>query len=99
MWISRNTILQLNVIRLCFEIYLAFLQGVPLRIEIGPRDVSTGTEVISRRDIPGKQGKDFGISMDSFILIAYVKGLLDEIQSCLPERQPLQFMSFFFWEF
>ncbi|CDP15987.1 unnamed protein product [Coffea canephora] len=72
-------------------------KGVPLRIEIGPRDVFTGTEVISRRDIPGKQGKDFGISMDSFILIAYVKGLLDEIQSCLPERQPLQFMSFFFF--
>ena len=72
MWISRNTILQLNVIQLCFEIYLAFLQGVPLRIEIGPRDVSTGTVVISRRDIPRKEGKDFGISMASSIFVAYV---------------------------
>ncbi|XP_027162177.1 proline--tRNA ligase, chloroplastic/mitochondrial isoform X1 [Coffea eugenioides] len=62
------------------------MKGVPLRIEIGPRDVSSGTVVISRRDIPGKQGKVFGISMDCSILVAYVKGLLDEIQSCLLER-------------
>ena len=48
--------------------------------------MSSGTVVISRRDIPGKQGKVFGISMDCSILVAYVKGLLDEIQSCLLER-------------
>ncbi|OVA14128.1 Aminoacyl-tRNA synthetase [Macleaya cordata] len=62
------------------------MKGVPLRIEIGPRDVSSGTLVISRRDIPGKQGKVFGISMEPSILEAYVKDKLDEIQSSLLER-------------
>ncbi|XP_051121700.1 proline--tRNA ligase, chloroplastic/mitochondrial [Andrographis paniculata] len=62
------------------------MKGVPLRIEIGPRDVSSGSVVISRRDIPGKQGKAFGISMDSSTLLAYVKGKLDEVQSSLLER-------------
>ncbi|KAK3037215.1 hypothetical protein RJ639_030108 [Escallonia herrerae] len=42
------------------------MKGVPLRIEIGPRDVSSGSVVISRRDVPGKQGKVFGISMLPF---------------------------------
>ncbi|GLU20456.1 hypothetical protein SLE2022_366570 [Rubroshorea leprosula] len=32
------------------------MKGVPLRIEIGPRDVSSGSVVISRRDVPGKEG-------------------------------------------
>lgn len=62
------------------------MKGVPLRIEIGPRDVSSGSVVISRRDIPGKPGKVFGISMEPSILEAYVKDKLDEIQSSLLER-------------
>ncbi|KAL7183746.1 hypothetical protein ACSBR2_026011 [Camellia fascicularis] len=59
------------------------MKGVPLRIEIGPRDVSSGSVVISRRDVPGKQGKVFGISMEASILVAYVKDKLDEIHSSL----------------
>ncbi|KAL2527342.1 Class II aaRS and biotin synthetases superfamily protein [Abeliophyllum distichum] len=59
------------------------MKGVPLRIEIGPRDVSSGSVVVSRRDIPGKQGKVFGISMESSSLVPYVKDKLDEIQSSL----------------
>ncbi|MED6162845.1 Proline--tRNA ligase, chloroplastic/mitochondrial, partial [Stylosanthes scabra] len=62
------------------------MKGVPLRIEIGPRDVSSGSVVISRRDVPGKQGKVFGISMEPSILVAFVKDRLDEIQSSLLER-------------
>ncbi|KAG5100309.1 hypothetical protein JHK82_045361 [Glycine max] len=62
------------------------MKGVPLRIEIGPRDVASGSVVISRRDIPGKQGKVFGISMEPLNLEAYVKDKLDEIQSSLLER-------------
>ncbi|XP_042057478.1 proline--tRNA ligase, chloroplastic/mitochondrial-like isoform X2 [Salvia splendens] len=61
------------------------MKGVPLRIEIGPRDVSNGSVVVCRRDIPGKQGKVFGISMESSTLVAYVKGKLDEVQSSLLE--------------
>jgi len=33
------------------------LHGVPLRIEIGPRDVQNNTLVIARRDKPGKEDK------------------------------------------
>ncbi|XP_016538326.2 proline--tRNA ligase, chloroplastic/mitochondrial isoform X1 [Capsicum annuum] len=62
------------------------MKGVPLRIEIGPRDVSSGTVVISRRDVPGKQGKVFGISMEPSVLVAYIKDKLDEVQSSLLER-------------
>ncbi|CDP15787.1 unnamed protein product [Coffea canephora] len=70
----------------------------PASVDFGPRDVSTGTVVISRRDIPRKEGKDFGISTDSSIFVAYVQGLLDGIRSCLLERATT-FMSFFFLEF
>ncbi|PRQ18103.1 putative proline--tRNA ligase [Rosa chinensis] len=59
------------------------MKGVPLRIEIGPRDVSSQSVVVCRRDVPGKQGKVFGISMEPSILEAYIKDKLDEIQSSL----------------
>ncbi|KAA8533688.1 hypothetical protein F0562_031205 [Nyssa sinensis] len=62
------------------------MKGVPLRIEIGPRDVSSGSVVVSRRDVPGKQGKVFGISMEPSVLVAYIKEKLDEIQSSLLGR-------------
>lgn len=42
--------------------------------------------VVSRRDIPGKAGKVFGISMEASTLVAYVKDKLDEIQSSLLEK-------------
>jgi prolyl-tRNA synthetase len=35
------------------------LRGVPLRIEIGPRDVEKESVVFARRDIPGREGKTF----------------------------------------
>jgi prolyl-tRNA synthetase len=35
------------------------MRGVPLRIEIGPKDVAKGTVVLARRDKPGKEGKAF----------------------------------------
>ncbi|GFP91356.1 proline--tRNA ligase [Phtheirospermum japonicum] len=62
------------------------MKGVPLRIEIGPRDVSSASVVVSRRDIPGKQGKVFGISMEPSTLVAYIKSKLDEVQSSLLEK-------------
>jgi prolyl-tRNA synthetase len=35
------------------------MRGVPLRIEIGPKDVQKETVVLARRDKPGKEGKSF----------------------------------------
>lgn len=59
------------------------MKGVPLRIEIGPRDVANNTLVISRRDLPGKSGKMFGVSMDPSALQAFVKEKLQEVQDNL----------------
>jgi prolyl-tRNA synthetase len=33
------------------------MRGVPLRIEIGPRDVAQGRVTLARRDLPGRAGK------------------------------------------
>ncbi len=35
------------------------LKGVPLRIEIGPRDIAKDQVVVARRDVPGRDGKTF----------------------------------------
>ena len=35
------------------------MRGVPLRIEVGPKDVDKGTVVLARRDVPGREGKAF----------------------------------------
>ncbi len=35
------------------------MRGVPLRLEIGPKDVAKGTVALARRDRPGKEGKSF----------------------------------------
>ena len=35
------------------------LKGIPIRVEVGPRDVAKGTVAVARRDIPGKSGKEF----------------------------------------
>jgi prolyl-tRNA synthetase len=59
------------------------MRGVPLRIELGPKDVAKGTAVLARRDRPGKEGKTFvpqvGIS-------GAVSNLLHEIQKALFDR-------------
>src|ERR1019366_10311185 len=35
------------------------MRGVPLRLELGPKDVAKGSVVLARRDRPGKEGKSF----------------------------------------
>ncbi|CAN6209405.1 unnamed protein product [Urochloa humidicola] len=59
------------------------MKGVPVRIEIGPRDVTNKSVVVSRRDVPGKQGKEFGVSMEPPVLVNHIKGRLEDIQASL----------------
>ncbi|MCB0062012.1 MAG: proline--tRNA ligase, partial [Caldilineaceae bacterium] len=54
------------------------LRGVPLRMEIGPRDVAQNVAVLARRDIPGKEGKA-SVSQDG--IVATVQDLLSTIQA------------------
>jgi prolyl-tRNA synthetase len=59
------------------------MRGVPLRIEIGPKDVEKGSVALARRDKPGREGKSFVSQAD---LARTVSGLLVEIQQKLLER-------------
>ena len=59
------------------------MRGVPLRIEIGPKDLAKGSVVLARRDKPGKEGKSFQPQQG---LPAVVSKLLDEIQAALLTR-------------
>jgi prolyl-tRNA synthetase len=59
------------------------MRGVPLRIEIGPKDVAKGTVVLARRDKPGREGKSF-VPQEG--LAASAAKALDDIQSALLVR-------------
>ena len=59
------------------------LRGVPLRIEIGPKDVEKGTVAFARRDKPGKEGKSF-VPADQ--LKGQVAEMLQTIQASLYEK-------------
>jgi prolyl-tRNA synthetase len=59
------------------------MRGVPLRMEVGPKDVAKGTVVLARRDKPGREGKAF-VSQDG--IATSVQTLLAEIQKALFDR-------------
>ena len=59
------------------------MRGVPLRIEIGPKDIAKETVVLARRDIPGREGKSF---VPQSALPDAVRQALNSIQDALYER-------------
>jgi prolyl-tRNA synthetase len=59
------------------------MRGVPVRVEIGPKDVEKGSVALARRDKPGKEGKSFVSQTD---LASTVNGLLSDIQDSLLQR-------------
>jgi len=59
------------------------MRGVPLRIEIGPKDVAKNSVAFARRDRPGREGKSF-VPREG--LVAAVREALDAIQKALLER-------------
>ena len=63
------------------------MRGVPLRLEIGPKDVEKGTVALARRDVPGKTGKEI-VPQEG--LVATVTRLLNDIQKNLL-RQATEF--------
>jgi prolyl-tRNA synthetase len=60
------------------------IKGVPIRIELGPRDLAQSTCVLARRDFPGKEGKTVGVPLAD--VPAKIVTLLKEIQKNLFER-------------
>ena len=59
------------------------LRGVPVRVEIGPRDLAKGTVALARRDKPGREGKTF-VPQEG--LTETIAQLLDDIHNSLYER-------------
>ncbi len=59
------------------------MRGVPLRVELGPKDVAKQTAVLARRDRPGRDGK---INASFSGLPATVERLLVEIQQSLHDK-------------
>lgn len=56
------------------------MKGVPVRLEVGPRDVAKAACVLSRRDKPGKEGKQFGVPAEAEGLMAAVEEALGSVQ-------------------
>ncbi|MBN1267820.1 MAG: proline--tRNA ligase [Anaerolineales bacterium] len=59
------------------------MRGVPIRVEIGPKDVENRTVAVARRDIPGREGKSF-VSQDG--LESTIADLLEEIHTSMYQR-------------
>lgn len=60
------------------------MRGVPLRIEVGPKDVANKAAVLARRDIPGKEGKTFGVPVAE--IDVRVSEMLAAIQKAMFDR-------------
>jgi prolyl-tRNA synthetase len=59
------------------------MRGVPLRVEIGPKDVEKGSVALARRDIPGRDGKSFAPQAG---LSGTVERLLSDIQASMLQK-------------
>jgi prolyl-tRNA synthetase len=59
------------------------MRGVPLRMELGPKDVANMSVVLARRDRPGKEGKS---SVPQQGIAAAVSQQLEQIQQALFDR-------------
>jgi len=59
------------------------MRGVPVRVELGPKDVAKQAAMLARRDRPGKEGK---VSASLADLPATIAKLLQEIHQSLYDR-------------
>jgi prolyl-tRNA synthetase len=60
------------------------LRGVPVRVELGPKDLEKQACVVARRDRPGKEGKQMGVPLDT--AAKHIDGVLRDIQKGLYEK-------------
>jgi prolyl-tRNA synthetase len=59
------------------------MRGVPVRVELGPKDVAKQAAVLARRDKPGREGK---VSVPLAGLPATIEKLLAEIQQAMHDK-------------
>jgi prolyl-tRNA synthetase len=60
------------------------LRGVPVRVELGPKDLAQNACVLARRDLPGKEAKQFGVPLAD--APQRIVALLKDMQTALFER-------------
>ncbi len=60
------------------------LKGVPVRIELGPKDLAKGACVLARRDLPGKEAKEMGVPLSR--AATRIGEMLQAMQTALLER-------------
>jgi prolyl-tRNA synthetase len=60
------------------------VQGVPVRVELGPKDLEKQSCVVARRDVPGKEGKQMGVPLAG--AAGHIDKLLRAIQQALFDR-------------
>jgi prolyl-tRNA synthetase len=60
------------------------IKGVPVRVELGPKDLAKGACVLARRDLPGKEAKEMGVPLTT--AAARIGELLKAMQKDLFER-------------
>jgi prolyl-tRNA synthetase len=60
------------------------LKGVPVRVELGPKDLAKGACVLARRDLPGKEAKEMGVPLAA--AAARVGEMLQAMQAALFEK-------------
>jgi prolyl-tRNA synthetase len=60
------------------------LRGVPVRVELGPKDLANKACVVARRDLPGKEAKEMGVPLVA--APARIVAILKVMQKNLFER-------------
>jgi prolyl-tRNA synthetase len=60
------------------------LKGVPVRVELGPKDLAKGACVLARRDLPGKEAKEMGVPLTC--AAARIGEMLQAMQTAMFER-------------
>jgi prolyl-tRNA synthetase len=60
------------------------IKGVPIRVELGPKDLAQNACVLARRDMPGKEAKMMGVPLAA--APAKIVGLLKEMQKALFDK-------------
>ena len=59
-------------------------KGVPIRVELGPKDLAQNACVLARRDLPGKEAKMMGVPLAA--APAKIVGLLKDMQKALFDK-------------
>ncbi len=60
------------------------IKGVPVRVELGPKDLAKAACVLARRDLPGKEAKEMGVPLTA--AAGRIGQLLQAMQKDLFER-------------